>query len=250
MPIEIDKRKGIFRIKEIWFADDLYDRKDCDLLIFRATRRKIERPGFLRNDLATLTIDLTQPLETIWKKMDEKSCRYSIKRAEREGILVRQAVFKDYKKFYDLVKHFNRQKKLPSPGPRDIGLWQKHGTLFIAQSQGNMLAGNLYFADDNSIRWIVGASKRFEAGINVSSIGWANSLLIWEAIKYAKQKGIKEFDLGGCYVGQDKNNPRYSITLFKEKFAGVLRADYTYHRYYGLYNFLRKAYHRIRALHG
>jgi hypothetical protein len=250
MTVAIERKNGIFKIKEIWFADMPEDIRGYDLLIFRAVRDKFDKEGFFRRDLATFSIDLNQSLDDIWKKMEDKSCRYSIKRAQREGVVVRLARHEDYEEFYRLTRSFNEKKGLALPRSGDLAVWRENGILFIAEQRGSLLAGNLYFADRNIIRWAVGASRRLDEDVVPSSIGWANASLIWEAIKYAKQKGIKEFDLGGCYAGSDKNDARAAIKFFKEKFGGDLVDDYTYYRYSGLYRLLHEFAERLRSLNG
>jgi len=76
-------------------------------------------------------------------------------------------------------------------------------------------------------------------------IGNANKLLICEAIKYAKEREMKEFDLGGYSLEADKNksDPRYGINKFKRSFGGELVLRYFYYKNYSkLINLVRKVY--------
>ena len=45
-------------------------------------------------------------------------------------------------------------------------------------------------------------------------------LLIWEAVKYAKKIGMKEFNLWGVCEAQDFSHPWYGLSLFKRGFGG------------------------------
>jgi lipid II:glycine glycyltransferase (peptidoglycan interpeptide bridge formation enzyme) len=77
-------------------------------------------------------------------------------------------------------------------------------------------------------------------------IGNANRLLWWEGIKYAKEKRIKEFDLGGYYTGENKDDPRRSINTFKENFGGQLITRYNYDKIYSrTYKWARSLYRLI-----
>ena len=99
----------------------------------------------------------------------------------------------------------------------------KYGTIFTAEVDRDILGGLLFLENENNIRWLIGASKRLDVDRDKAVlIGCANRLMIWEAIQYAKQKVIKEFDLGGYYTGNDMNDPRNSINTFKRGFGGRL----------------------------
>jgi lipid II:glycine glycyltransferase (peptidoglycan interpeptide bridge formation enzyme) len=63
-------------------------------------------------------------------------------------------------------------------------------------------------------------------------IGNANRLLVWEAIKYAQGKGLKEFDLGDYAVGDHAQVEKAGFTAFKKGFGGDLIERYFYTKYY------------------
>ena len=96
---------------------------------------------------------------------------------------------------------------------------QKYGTLFIAKHQGECIGGQLYIEDKDTIRWLIGASKRLNVSKEEATlIGNANRLMIWEAIKYAKSRNIKEFDFGGYYTGIQPDKQKEDINKFKKSF--------------------------------
>ena len=65
-------------------------------------------------------------------------------------------------------------------------------------------------------------------------IGNANRLLHWEAIKYAKEKGIKEFDWGGLWSVEEaeKDESKRTVNFFKQSFGGEIITCYTYQKIY------------------
>ena len=81
-------------------------------------------------------------------------------------------------------------------------------------------------------------------------IGYANRLIHWEAIKYAKEKGIKEYDLGGIFSDEEveKDKVKMGIRSFKLSFGGESVTRYQYQKIYSkgfkilyrLYTFLNK----------
>ena len=105
--------------------------------------------------------------------------------------------------------------------------------MFTAFHHGAIMASIILVEDLSSISWLLGGSKRLEVDKEKTIIvSCANRLLIWEAIIYAKEKGLKEFDLGGYYAGDDKNDSRYTITHFKKQFGSSLVTYYNYIKYY------------------
>ena len=238
--LRIDKKIYKFKIIEVWFADTPSYVGKCDSIVFRACKNKVDVGGFKREEFTTLTIDLTQDIKTIWDNMKRKSCQYAINRALRDNVQV--SVSEEYQEFYNINKVFREKKGLPV-SHESVETMQRYGTLFTAKVGGEMLGGQFYLADDDNIRWLLGASKRLEVGKESATlIGNANRLMIWEAIKYAKQKGIKEFGLGGCTA--ISNGQEYdSIDRFKLSFGGNLTTHYTYCKDYSmLYKITRNIY--------
>lgn len=251
MTLEIDSKRYIFKTKITWFSDYPQDVEGCHSVIFRACKNKVDVEGFEREQFTTLVIDLTQDLDAIWGNMSKKSCRYEIKRAMREGIQIRLS--QAYEQFYEMNRSFRRQKGLS--GLTSLEFMRRYGTLFTAEYGGEIIGGQLYLEDKDNIRWLVGASKRLEVDKEEAIlIGCGNRLMIWEAIKYAKGKGIKEFDMGGYYSGEAKDEQKERINIFKQSFGGKLTTHYIYQKDYSMiYKFARKLYeqswvHKVNKL--
>ena len=196
----IDKKLFKFlKVKEIYFSNEPFDVRDSLSVSFFGCRNKVDASGFTRTGHLTAINDLTEDLDTIFHKFDRKSTRYAIKKAEREVIEIR--VNKDFEEFYNIytsLLHRKRIAPLFEISPVYPEVMKKYGTLFTARSQGRILGGHLYLEDSSNIRLWFSASKRLEVTREEATlIGNANRLLHWEAIKYAKQKGIKEFDWCG-----------------------------------------------------
>ena len=236
LTLEINRSRFIFKTKEIWFSQYPYDIRGWHGVIFHGCKDKVDLPGFSCEEFTTLTIDLTQDLDIIWKNFDKKSCQYGIKRAVREGIEIR--LNQDFEQFFELNRSFRTNKGLPV-GSEKIETMKKYGTLFTALFEREIIGGQLYLADKDNIRWLLGASKRLEVKKEKEVIiGFGNRLMIWEAIKYAKDKGLREFDFGGFYTGKAEDSQKEGINVFKKSFGGKLVTHYTY----------RKDYSRILSL--
>jgi len=237
------KKYGFIIIREIWFADFPVDIKGAHSIAFYSCKRKNNLNHFRCVPFPTLIIDLSQDLNAIWRRFDRKSTRYMISRAIREGIQVK--VNTDWDEFYILEKNFRARKHLPpvDPVPSKI---RGHGVLlFTAYLDGELVAGHLYLYDDRHIRWLRAASKRFEMDKRRSVlVGCANRLLIWEAIKHAKNKGIQEFDMGGYYIGSP-NEELERINAFKKSFGGVITMKYNCFKDYSIIYGLAKKFTNI-----
>lgn len=229
--IEIQTKRFVFKKKSIWFSDYPFDVTNCDLVVFYACKNKTDLDGFICEDSPTLIIDLTKDIETLWKNIEGRTRRY-IKKATKEGIEIK--INKDFKGFNELYYKFVSQKRFESLG-EDLNIMRRYGTIFNAYKDNEMIAGLMTIEDPLNMRILAGGSRRFEGDKKMSNfVSWANRALIWEAIKFGKEKGCKEFDLGGYYTGEDKNDPRYNINLFKLKFGGRVVTYYKYIKYYSL----------------
>jgi len=244
--LEIDKKKFVFKNKEIWFADCPYDVEGYDSVSFMACKNKVNLAGFTCSDFSTLIIDLTQNLDAIWRNIRPR-CRYHINRALREGIKIK--INENFDEFYEINKSFRRKKGL-------IGLvvppefMKRYGTLFTAELNAEVIAGIFWLEDESNIRGLIGSSKRLNVGSKKAQIiGNANRLLMWETIKYAKEKRIKEFDFGGYYTGKNKDDPRQAINIYKENFGGQLITRYNYDKVYSrAYKWASSLYRLITPL--
>lgn len=235
MVLEIQKNRGPFKTKQVWFADYPYDVKGFDRVIFRDCKNEVDAPGFSCEKITTLTIDLKKYLDLIWQNMDKSSCRYAINRAKRDGVVIKTN--ENYESFFLINSSFRKKKKL-SGESLSLEFIKKNGVLFTAEVSGETVGGNFFVLDNNNIRWVSGASKRLEDNARATLIGNANRLIIWEAIKYAKAKGIKEFDFGGYYTGAKKDEQKERINVFKKSFGGQLATHYIYQKEYSkIYTF-------------
>ena len=137
-----------------------------------------------------------------------------IRRAIREGLRVKLNA--DWSNFYEMEKNFRLRKGLPPYYPIPEEIKGRRAILLTAYIDDELIAGHVYLMDDKHIRWWRAVSKRLEAFKKKATlIGCANKLLVWEAIKYVKDKGVGELNLGGYYVGSP-NEELKRINTFKE----------------------------------
>lgn len=203
--IVVEKKIYLFKINRVWFSNHIFDMKGCDTLIFSECKEKFNIEDFTLREKITSVIDLTQDIDKIWRSMKKKSCQYSIKRAERENIEIKRN--ERIEEFYQIFRYFNKEKKIMHL-TESLPTLKKYGTLFIAEKDGEILCGKFFLEDEEIFMYWKAASKRPIMDNNkdkATLIGNASRLIIWEAIKYAKNKGIKEFNMGGLFAGEGTN---------------------------------------------
>jgi hypothetical protein len=232
----LDKNVLIFKIKTIYFSEYIFNVEECNVINFHSCKSKADFPGFNCVERLTSVIDLNQDLDTIWNKLDRKSTRYAIGRAQRDGIEFK--INQNYEKFYHINKSFMQQK---GTAPlfwifdEKLDTIKMYGTLFTAEHEGEILGGHLYLEDEANIMLWISASRRLEEDREKATlIGNANRMLHWEAIKYAKEKGIREFDWGGLWSSDEANKDKVkkSINSFKLSFGGEIVPRYSYQQIY------------------
>ena len=233
--LEIVKRKFIFILKQIWFADCPFDVEGVDSIAFVDCKKEVDVPGFNRKKQLTFIIDLTSDSEKIWKNFSEGNVRKSIRRANRAGVKIK--INQNYEEFYRLYETVADAKGLS--GLMSLQDIQKYGTLFVAELNNKIISGHAYLEDkDNMVSWAIG-SERFNTEEKSSIVANAGKLIIWEAIKYAKNKGIKEFDFGGYNAGGTGKIIFDKPNWFKQSFGGTIVTRYSYIKDYSkLYKFL------------
>lgn len=224
-----------FKFRNIFFYDLPFYEEDCDFINFFCCRKRTELNGFSCCEYRTCTIDLTKDLDELWSKMSRSACKRHIKRAERMGIEIESG--NKYEEFYDMYEDFIYKKGYGRPLHKldfpTLDVMEKYGKLFIAKYDKEIIAGQLYLEDSPNVMYCwISASKRLEVDKKRANlIGCANRLIHWEAIKYAKEKGIKEFDLGGLWSEKDADDPiKAGMNLFKLSFGGEVVVRYNYEK--------------------
>jgi len=173
--------------------------------------------------------------------MSGSNCRRPIRHAEANGIKIK--INQNYEEFFEINQLFRKKKGL-NTNSESIEFMKKYGTLFVTEYNGEILLGQFYLEDKNNIRWRLTGSKRRDVDKEKARlIANANKFTVWNTIKYAKDKGIKEFDMGGYYTGEKKDIQKENINLFKKSFGGELVTHYIYEKGYSkLFTYAKKIY--------
>ena len=171
-----------------------------------ADRLQLERSG-------TYDSDLTQTEETLLGRM-RKSCRWSIRKAEKSGVTVEEAVAAGFADDYyaQLLDVFSRQGLKPTYGVERVRTLVDRlhptGRLLLLRArnpEGRSIATGIYPGFNQRAHFWGNASLRAEQH-------WQpNEGLHWYAMRYWKRRGVRHFDWGGS-GGRGQ---------YKEKYGGA-----------------------------
>lgn len=178
---------------------------------------------------ATRILDITKKEEDILAQMKPKT-RYNIRLAEKRGVKVRIIDNEDI--LYDLLMatsqkgggYFPHEKSYYKKLIRELSKDQLVH-VFVAEHEGDYLAAILVTFFKETAIYLYGGQSSIKKNL------MAPYLCQWEAIKYAKQKGLSYYDFWGVAETDDKKDPWFGISRFKEGFGGekvVFPGSYDY----------------------
>jgi lipid II:glycine glycyltransferase (peptidoglycan interpeptide bridge formation enzyme) len=194
----------------------------------------------MKNHLTSI-IDLTKPKEKIWSNINATSKRM-INKANREYNLIERNLH--FNESYNLYKTFLKQEKFTlfngffsifGLGGISKKTMKQYGKLFTASIENEVVAGIFFLKSQTSMHAWLGGSKRLKVEKeNAKKISRAYRLIFWEAIQYAKNQGLIEFDLGGIFTDEEvkKDSQKKGIRDFKMQFGGKKVTRYQYQKIY------------------
>lgn len=163
-----------------------------------------------KDEKATLHIDLTQDLDTLWNNAD-KDARWGVKKARKEKLQVEQTNNdSDWQDFYEIYKETCiRGEIVPEPLEK-----LKQDILFVCKKENKIIAGAV----------IIDHGKRIELHYNASIYDYLklqpNNILYWHLIEYGKASSKKIFDLGGFQL--NASGHLAGINKFKQRWGGKI----------------------------
>ncbi len=222
--IEIETRKyGLLRIKQIWYAQTPRDVTGCDIVMYHYPENEpTEKGSFLEQRSKIQCLDLTKPIERIYQEFD-RNTQKEIRRARKEAFRV--SVNEDYAEFLTLLNKFIGAKKLnvPKIAFDDI----KHQTHLLVNifKADQLLASDFAGLQGSSIflLWICNSKP---LGENKKLVSMASRLAHFEAMKWGKENGYKEFSVGALTSNLSPNKQ------FKKGFGGYEKEIKTYIKIY------------------
>jgi lipid II:glycine glycyltransferase (peptidoglycan interpeptide bridge formation enzyme) len=169
------------------------------------------------------TLNLSPSQDEIFRSFNKDSIQRKIRRAEREGLTYEEGRSEQFlNQFYQLLLRTRRRHQLP-PQPREwfrnlIECLGDQLKIRVASRDGQPMASILTLQFKNVMVYKYGCSDA-----RYHNLGPMH-LLFWKSIQEAKNKGLKEFDLGRS----DTDNA--GLVEFKDRW-GATRSTLTYLRY-------------------
>jgi hypothetical protein len=188
--------------------------------------------GYTVEPRFTYHIDLREGTENIWKNFN-RSLRYYIEKAKKEGIVVSAGNKEDAYYIYDLLKERNRIKSSKDfIGSVYDTFFPDRMKIFIAKAGSERLSGIITVIHKDMVSFWIGSPKYSYKGIS------PNELVLWESIRWASEQGYKTYEI----VGADD----YSLFQFKRKFNGKIISYYQMKWYSPVLNVVASVYSAIK----
>ncbi len=188
----------------------------------------------------TVMLDLSGNEEDWLARMKQKT-RYNLRLAQRKGVTVRRGGKDDYNDLYRMYAETSvRDGFVIRPQSYYESVWNQYVQLgmacpLIAEVEGKAVAAVFVFWFAGRAWYIYGMSR------SQHREKMPNYLLQWEAMRLAKEKDCREYDLWGAPEIFDETDSMWGVYRFKEGLGGkVMRTlgawDYPASRnWYALY---------------
>lgn len=169
----------------------------------------------------TVRIDVTQSEEELLARMKQKT-RYNLRLAQRKGVEVRVGDAGDYDLLYRMYAETSvRDGFAIREGDYYQRIWKLFGKAgmsqpLIAEVDGEPVAAVILFAFGGSAWYLYGMSREAHRE------KMPNVLLQWEAMRWAKARGCREYDLWGAPDVFNETDSMWGVYRFKEGLGGTV----------------------------
>lgn len=178
----------------------------------------LEDAGFHHEGHLNYLVDLTQPEETLWRRIN-RSGRQGIRAAEKKGVAIIEGETEDHVAAgYEILRDIYARTRVPladrSLFTSAFRLLAPRGMLklYLAQYEGRTIGAVFDLHYKGRIFGWYGGADRSLHGLAT------NELLIWHIIRRGREQGMTIFDFGGAGKPGESYGPRD----FKAKFGGEL----------------------------
>ncbi len=165
-------------------------------------------------------LDLTATEDKLLAGM-RKTTRYSIKKAEKDGVTVTMSTdSKDVETFWQVYQttfarqHFTPFSKDYLRAEFETFARDNNAALFFAHYKGDVTATALIIFDEHSAYYHHAATTQKHAGLTDAQ------LLQWHIIQEAKRRGCSQYNFWGVVPEDGKRHPWTGLSIFKRGFGG------------------------------
>lgn len=191
----------------------------------------------------TILLDITASDEAIQQRMNQGT-RRNIRKAYKNDVRYFQAAPEDLPRFTELMQITGERNDF---GVHEPGYFERmyelfvpdHAVLLLAEHEGELLAINFVMGVGETAVYLEGASSNHKRNL-MATYG-----VQWEAIQWAKERGLRYYDLWGVpdedpdtleAQFQERSDGLWGVYRFKRGWGGeVVRSagtwDYVYNRF-------------------
>jgi hypothetical protein len=166
-------------------------------------------------------MDLTKPIDEIWKGMDLNNTRRAIRFAEKLGSRVRLERNGESADvcFLELYNSFATAKgDIACLNGRVLSRYKGNSDTFIAWLDDRPLCAHIALLDYDlaRTRLLYSASRRFDNRETARACAVLNRLLIWHEIQLYRQEGLRVYDFGGIRADMSDGITRFKMSFGPE----------------------------------
>lgn len=190
-------------------------------------------------------VDLSLDVKQIWSGIDE-DCRAEINRAKRENVTILINPDNALERFYNIhciswnrtagfhhpLSHFLEEEKA----------FKSNIYYFIALNDGKDIAAIIIHVYKNSVFYASGCS--LSEGQSVKP----NNFLLYSAIMWAKEQGLKWFGVGIFDSSCGLNEKEYKVGQYKSQFSTLYHPVSEFKKFYSKKSFLHFQYNLYSSL--
>ncbi|MBD3280291.1 peptidoglycan bridge formation glycyltransferase FemA/FemB family protein [Candidatus Dojkabacteria bacterium] len=217
----LDELKAMAREEEVWFVriSPLIKKMGSSL-----NSNSISSPTHDVDSEKTWVLDLNKSEKTLLSEM-RKNTRYSIRKANKEGVKIFQTQdSKHLKAFWKILQDTVKRQDWHAysfdyiKDEFETFVNEDQNALFLAEYKGNYIAAAIFnFYNGQSVYHHSGSLTEYRKIP-------ASYLIQWEAIKEAKKRGMKKHNFWGLPLDENdklrQNHPWTGLGLFKTGFGG------------------------------
>lgn len=227
-PVEILGEEDISKKKDFIDRVPQFAKSNLNVALIRTGNTAVfdcypDRAKFCK--FGSYIIDLSQSEEQLFSSFHSKH-RNVVRKAQKDGVIIKHGI--EYQK--DVIKlmkdTYARQGMTTSLDNNFLLRLNELGdnvSYWIATNSQGEAQGSAIFlwSKGNSCYYLHGGSSQH------TSTG-AMNLLIWEAIVYMKEQGVKIFDFVGARVNPEPGSKLEGIQRFKERFGSTLKVGFAF----------------------
>lgn len=162
----------------------------------------------------TVSLDLSLAEDEIWKNQISSKNRNMIRKAEKEGVtIVESDDYETFKMLYDrtmMALHAEDFYFFPQAYYDEYRRsFERKSMLCMAMYEGKPIAASMFMFSDGYAHYHLSARDRCYSRLA------ANNLILWYAIRKAKERGCSWFHFGGGTTGNEDD----SLLKFKKEFS-------------------------------